>query len=240
MISSVGVIVCGGKGERLKKITKGTQKCMVRIAGEPIIWYVVHSLVRNGCRKLYFIVGYKGHQIKNFFGEGNNYGFNAYYIDPHAEGTAKAVSSLSDKINETFLYCHGNIVYAFDLIKRLSKFHEKDSIATLTLAVKDLGRTHAYALKRGDLITDLEIPGLTKITGTGLCCMGVSVFSPEIFEYLKRVRSEGMVEEGVKLAIAEGKKVRGYLYAKDWFHLQTEEDFRNIKTLNIEQIVHNL
>jgi len=237
MICHIGVIVCGGRGKRLKNLTKKTQKCLLKVANIPIIMYVIKALIVAGCKDIYFITGYKSFQIEKYFGDGKKYGFIAHYINPNAKGTAQALSSLADDIKEPFVYSHGNIIYNLSLVKNLLRFHQKGSIATLALAIKDLGRTHAYALVDDSRVVDLEIPGLTTVSGNGFCCMGVSVFTPEIFEYLIKVRPSGMVEEGVKAAIKDGKVVRGYKYRYDWFHLQIPQDFYSLEGLNIRKII---
>ncbi len=41
------VILCGGKGSRLGLLGKKIPKCLVKINGYPIIWYIINILKKK-------------------------------------------------------------------------------------------------------------------------------------------------------------------------------------------------
>jgi len=61
------VILCGGKGTRLREETEYKPKPMVEIGGRPIVWHIMKSYAHYGFRRFILCLGYRGHVIKDYF-----------------------------------------------------------------------------------------------------------------------------------------------------------------------------
>lgn len=61
------VILCGGKGTRLKEETEVIPKPLVKIGGKPILWHIMKIYRAFGFTKFILPVGYKGEMIKEYF-----------------------------------------------------------------------------------------------------------------------------------------------------------------------------
>lgn len=61
------VILCGGKGTRLREETEYRPKPMVEIGGNPILWHIMKIYGHYGFRHFILCLGYKGWVIKQFF-----------------------------------------------------------------------------------------------------------------------------------------------------------------------------
>jgi len=61
------VILCGGKGMRLREETEYRPKPMVPIGGKPILWHIMKSYAHHGHKEFILCLGYKGDMIKEFF-----------------------------------------------------------------------------------------------------------------------------------------------------------------------------
>ncbi|MBI4142646.1 NTP transferase domain-containing protein [Candidatus Uhrbacteria bacterium] len=61
------VILCGGKGTRLREETEFKPKPMVEIGGRPILWHIMKLYAHQGYRDFILCLGYRGHQIKEYF-----------------------------------------------------------------------------------------------------------------------------------------------------------------------------
>lgn len=61
------VILCGGRGTRLREETEYKPKPMVEIGGKPILWYIMQIYARHGFIDFVLALGYKGHVIREFF-----------------------------------------------------------------------------------------------------------------------------------------------------------------------------
>jgi len=61
------VILCGGKGTRLKEETMIRPKPLVEIGGRPILWHIMKSYAHYGFKDFVLCLGYKGNMIKDYF-----------------------------------------------------------------------------------------------------------------------------------------------------------------------------
>ena len=59
------IIMCGGKGTRLREETAVKPKPMVEIGGRPILWHIMKIYDRFGYRDFILPLGYKGEVIKH-------------------------------------------------------------------------------------------------------------------------------------------------------------------------------
>jgi glucose-1-phosphate cytidylyltransferase len=58
------VILCGGRGTRLREHTASIPKPLVEIGGEPIVWHVMRIYAAQGFRRFTLCTGYKGELIE--------------------------------------------------------------------------------------------------------------------------------------------------------------------------------
>ena len=63
------LILCGGKGTRLREETEFKPKPMVEIGGRPILWHIMSRYARYGFKDFILPLGYKGEVIKQYFND---------------------------------------------------------------------------------------------------------------------------------------------------------------------------
>lgn len=61
------VILCGGKGTRLREETEFRPKPMVPIGGMPILWHIMKTYAHFGHKEFILCLGYRSDIIKDFF-----------------------------------------------------------------------------------------------------------------------------------------------------------------------------
>jgi glucose-1-phosphate cytidylyltransferase len=61
------VILCGGKGTRLREETEWKPKPMVNVGDAPILWHIMRYYACFGVRRFMLCLGYKGQVIRDFF-----------------------------------------------------------------------------------------------------------------------------------------------------------------------------
>jgi len=126
------VIMAGGKGIRLRPLTKNTPKPMLKVGGKPILETIIKNFKDCGYKDLIICVNYKSHIIKDYFGNGDKFGVNIEYVEEKKMmGTAGALSLIKEKLTEPFFIINGDLVTNLDFEKMLD-FHKKhNSIATM-------------------------------------------------------------------------------------------------------------
>ena len=61
------VILCGGKGTRMREETEYKPKPMVEIGGKPVLWHIMNNYAHHGFKDFVLPLGYKGDVIKEYF-----------------------------------------------------------------------------------------------------------------------------------------------------------------------------
>ena len=126
------VIMAGGKGIRLRPLTKNTPKPMLKVGGKPILQTIIKTFSDCGYKDLIICVNYKSHIIENYFGNGNKFGVNIEYIkEKKMMGTAGALSLIKKKLTEPFFIINGDLLTTLDFEKMLDFHIKHNSIATM-------------------------------------------------------------------------------------------------------------
>ena len=60
------VILCGGRGTRLRERTESVPKALVEIGGRPILWHVVQIYAAQGFGRFLLATGYMGEAVAEF------------------------------------------------------------------------------------------------------------------------------------------------------------------------------
>jgi hypothetical protein len=76
-INNYVVIMAGGKGTRLGRLTKILPKPMLRYRGKILLEHIIESLKTYGLKKIYISVFYKKEIIKKYFRNGLRFGVKA-------------------------------------------------------------------------------------------------------------------------------------------------------------------
>lgn len=112
------VIRAGGKGTRLRDITKDEiPKPMIPILGKPLLEWQIEKCKENGITEIILIVGHLGNHIKEYFGDGTAWDVSVSYVEEKEPlGTAGAFFFLKDMIgNEDFLMVYGDVFWDIDV-----------------------------------------------------------------------------------------------------------------------------
>ena len=128
------VIMAGGKGLRLRPLTKYIPKPMLKVGGKPILETLIKKIKESGYLDFIICVNYKSKIIEDYFGNGKKFGVNIEYIrEKKPMGTAGALSLFKNKPIEPFFVINGDLLTNLDF-KRMLDFHcANNSKATMCI-----------------------------------------------------------------------------------------------------------
>ena len=216
------VILAGGKGTRLKPYTTAFPKPLMPIGDKPILEIIIRQLKSCGFDDIIISVGHLGELIMNFFGDGSQLGVNIKYSrEDKPLGTAGGLGLIKGELKDTFLVVNGDTLTTLNY-SDLVNYHQRNGAVT------------TIALKKREVYIDfgiVELDGSNNVKGYTekptteyLVSMGVNVFEPGVLEYIK----EGERLDFPDLArtlIADGKKVKGFLFDGYWLDIGRREDY---------------
>jgi glucose-1-phosphate cytidylyltransferase len=126
------IILCGGKGERLRPLTAEMPKPLIQINGKPILSYILGHVKRFRVRNIVIAAGYKSDKIHEFFEE-NHRNFNVTIVDSGEVDIIDRIKSCAHNIDGDFILLYGDTLADVNL-EELQKFHfSHKSQATITL-----------------------------------------------------------------------------------------------------------
>lgn len=109
------VILAGGLGTRLRPMTEQMPKPMVPVRGRPFLLNIVEHLVAQGFRDQLMLLGYKGEQVQEFFGDGSRFDAHISYArEQFPLGTAGAIRNAFDQLESEFLLLYGDSFLPID------------------------------------------------------------------------------------------------------------------------------
>lgn len=119
------VIMAGGKGTRIASVKSDVPKPMIEICGKPILEWQIENLKTCGLTDITLVIGYLGHVIKDYFGDGKKFGVHvSYFVEDSPLGTAGALFKMPE-LTEDFLLLCGDVILDVDF-NRFVEFHKKN------------------------------------------------------------------------------------------------------------------
>ena len=148
--------MAGGKGTRIASVKSDVPKPMIPICGKPILEWQIENLKACGLTDITLVIGYLGHVIKDYFGDGAKFGVSiSYFVEDSPLGTAGALFKMPE-LTEDFLLLCGDVILDVDF-NRFIEFHKKNH-AWASLMAHPNGHPYDSSL----LVTEIlppQVPG---------------------------------------------------------------------------------
>ncbi len=224
------VILAGGKGTRLGKITKNIPKPMIKIGNLTILEHQINCLRQNNIKDIFILTHHFSDIIQKYFGNGKNFGVKiTYFNEAIPLGTAGGLKEIENKLDKDFLVIYGDVMFDMNL-KKLIAFHKnKKSICTLTLHPNN----HPYD---SDLVEINEALMITNFHSKphpenkyfqNLVNAGLYALSPKILKYIKKGRNADFGKD-IFPEIFKKEKMYGYITAEYLKDMGTPERLKQI------------
>lgn len=182
------VIMAGGEGSRLRPLTCNRPKPMVPIANKPVMEHIIELLKKYGVRDIAVTLQYMPEKIKDYFGDGREYGVSLkYFTEDVPLGTAGSVKNAEDFLDETFIVISGDALTDINLQEAL-EFHKKNrSVATLVLKKVECPIEYGVVVTApdGKIRRFLEKPSWGEVFSDTVNT-GIYVLSPEVLKYFEK------------------------------------------------------
>ena len=215
------VILCGGKGTRLRPYTTVLPKPLMPIGDMPILEVVMRQLKHAGATRVTIAVGYLAELLQAFFGNGDRFNLSIdYSMEEEPLGTVGPLTLIPD-LDETFIMMNGDVLTDLDYEDLIA--HHKNSGAVATIATYERKVKIDFGVIETDekgLLNDyIEKPEFDYRVS-----MGVYVFEPEVLKYLKKGARLDFPDL-VKILMADNRPVISYPFAGYWLDMGRPDDY---------------
>lgn len=241
------VILCGGKGTRMREETEYRPKPLVNIGGKPILWHIMKLYSSYGYNDFVLCVGYKGEMIKAYFMEiywrNNdftveiNHQNNVVYhtkeeenwkitiVDTGSETqTAGRIKKIKPFVEgEPFMLTYGDGLSDIN-IEKLLKFHHKNGkVGTLT-GVHPTSTFGLMEVENGLVKSFKEKPVLEEMVNGGYMVM-----QPEIFDVIPE--EDCALEDIPLVRLAQAEALAVYEHTGFWKAIDTHKDVLGVERM---------
>jgi D-glycero-D-manno-heptose 1,7-bisphosphate phosphatase len=130
------VILLGGLGTRLGKLTVSTPKPLVQVDDKPFLDILLNRLIKDGFNKFIFLVGYNSEQIIKRYDDGSKLGISiTYSVESIPLGTYGAIINCYKLLPPNFLVINGD-TYTDIIYKDFFEFSEINKDYSIILSSK--------------------------------------------------------------------------------------------------------
>jgi len=190
----------------------------------PVLELLVRQLAGSGIADITLAVGYLGHLIQAYCGDGSRFGVRIRYSEESAPlGTAGPLAALLDSLPERFVVCNGDLLTTFHF-SELLRFHtQRGADATVTVIHRpdrcDFGVIETDG--EGRLVQYIEKPVTDRILSIGLY-----VFEREILRDHLRPGVRLDMPDLIRQMVADGRRVLCHAQDRLWLDIGRPEDYQ--------------
>jgi glucose-1-phosphate cytidylyltransferase len=213
------VILCGGRGTRLRERTETVPKALVEIGGRPILWHVIGIYAAQGFERFLLATGYLGEMVEEFVAETRwPERVEVACVDTGPDTpTGGRIARLGDRLGgEPFCATYADGVADVDLGTLLDFHREHGAAATVTVVRPELQWGVARIGDGGQVEGFVEKPRSEHWINGGFFC-----FEPGALEYLDE---NSVLERGPLEQLAADGQLRAFRHEGFWDCMDTYKD----------------
>ena len=183
-----GVILAGGKGTRLMPLTKATNKHLLPVGLEPMIFHPIRQLAGAGITDI-LVVTSTDHMgdVVRCLGSGAEFGVElTYRVQEEAGGIAEALA-LAEGFAAGGRICVilGDNVFQYSITPYVDAYRAQESGARVLL--KAVEEPRHYGVAALDEKHVLEIQEKPEEPASNFAVVGLYFYGPEVFEHIRQI-----------------------------------------------------
>jgi glucose-1-phosphate cytidylyltransferase len=213
------VILCGGRGTRLRERTETVPKALVEIGGRPILWHVIGIYAAQGFERFLLATGYLGEMVEEFVGATTwPEGIAVECVDTGPDTpTGGRIARLAAQLDgEPFCATYADGVADVDLAAQLA-FHESHGAAGTVTVVRPELQWGVARLGEDDVVDGfVEKPRSEHWINGGFFC-----FEPAALDYIEE---ESVLEREPLQRLASEGQLRAFRHEGFWDCMDTYKD----------------
>tara|TARA_A100001015_G_scaffold291657_1_gene366089 strand:- start:5981 stop:7021 length:1041 start_codon:yes stop_codon:yes gene_type:complete len=215
------VIMAGGFGKRLGKLTSKTPKPLLPIDGTPMIEIIIRRYKQAGFKNFLISVNFEKNKIIKFLGNGSKFNLNIKYIEEKKPlGTAGSLSLIKKHGDIPLIVTNGDVLTKVDFSKLL-EFHQIEN-SDLTIGSAQIQTKIPFGvlkLKNNIVTSIIEKPIINNFINGG-----IYVINTNILKLIKNNEHLDM-NEFINIALKNKKKIKAFPLHEYWIDTGLPETY---------------
>jgi len=215
---TVGILLVGGFGTRLKPLTNEAPKPMLPVAGLPVTEHQILAAKKAGIHTLVLATSYLAEVFTPYFGDGAKWGMKILYaVEKEPLGTGGAIRNAAQLLSrdEPVVVFNGDVLSRHSIADQIA-FHLAKK-ADVTLHLIDVEDARAFGCVPTDadgrvtaFLEKMENPVSRSINA------GCYIFSPEVIDEIPLGKVVSIERETFPKLVADGRAVFGFKDQSYW------------------------
>lgn len=219
------VLMAGGVGSRLRPLTDACPKPLLKVGSKPILETIIENFAEYGFHRFFLSVNYKAEMLKEYFGNGSQWGIEISYLhEKRAMGTAGPLGLLPERPAHPFLVMNGDLLTKVNF-QQLLDYH-KEHTASATMCVREYTFQVPYGVAKLDNHRLLDIE--EKPVHRSFVSAGIYVLEPHILD-LVPVGDYYDMPDLFKQMIARKLEVTTFPIREYWLDIGRMDDLERAK-----------
>jgi mannose-1-phosphate guanylyltransferase len=226
---TIGILLVGGFGTRLKPLTNQTPKPMLPVGGLPVTEHQLLAAKKAGITTVILATSYLSEVFIPYFGDGSKWGMQLKYaVEKEPLGTGGAIRNAAELIdlevakaaNEEFVIFNGDVLSHHSIAAQL-EFHRKHQ-ADVTLHLINVEDARAFGCVPTDqdgrvtaFLEKMDKPVTNAINA------GCYIFSPSVISDIPLNKVVSVERETFPNLVSSGLPVFGYNEQSYWLDIGT-------------------
>lgn len=215
------LLLAGSESQRMWPLVETYPKPLLCIGGKPIIQWMIEDMRKAGIRDILVSIGYRGDQIRDFLGQGHNFGVKIdYVVQKERRGVADSILVAKDELQgeDAFVVANADILGDPKMFRRAQRhFKDLDATAVVSLTLTNTPQFYGIAVidERARIKQLVEKPHPDEIQSR-YAVAGIYVLQPPIFDLLEDTHNLPLAFQRL---ISEKKTVYGSVWERDWVEI---------------------
>src|SRR3989338_9672548 len=185
-----GVILAGGLGSRLDPLTRITNKHLLPVYNQPMVYYPIQTLITAGIKEILIVTG--GNNAGDFLkllGNGEEFGIHGiHYAYQQGEGGIADALRLAEHFvgREKFVVILGDNVFNRSIKPFVREFQrQRTGARVLIKKVPDPQRFGVVKFAKGRIVAVVEKPN---VPPSEYIVVGIYMYDAQAFDFIRKLK----------------------------------------------------